>query len=178
MVVKGDLLNDQELNWPNISKLFVSFLIRQIIDLNWLDLQYPCFSQKIIFKPWVNYGDGYISGHLHTVNWELNRHNMSYIPRKVAGQWRALFMSKCPKLVKYFLAGLDWTWKYHLDKNWLPTACPVKIFAYPSFFSTPLKGCMAIFTRGLCRDFCHLSGYLDQIFFWYVFDVGRCTYSN
>ena len=43
MVVKVDLLNDQELNWPNISKLFVSFLIRQIIDLNWLDLQYPCF---------------------------------------------------------------------------------------------------------------------------------------
>ena len=65
MVVKGDLLNYQEL-----------------IDLNWLDLQYPCFPQKIIFKPWVNFG----TVHLHTVNWELNRHNIFYIPRKVAGQ--------------------------------------------------------------------------------------------
>ena len=63
MVVKGDLLNDQEL-----------------IDLNWLDLQYPCFPQKMIFKPWVNYGDGYISGHLHTVNWEPTNINNIIFP--------------------------------------------------------------------------------------------------
>ena len=182
MVVKGDLLNDQELSWPNISKLFVSFLIRQIIDLTWLDLQYPCFSQKLIFKPWVNYGDGYISGHLHTVNWELNKHNISYIPRKVGVQWRAPklvkilsgqaglnggnitkitgwwfqilfyfhpYLGKLPILTNIFQRG----WNHQLDKNWLPTACPVKIYAYPSFFvHFFLKGCIAIFTRGVCRD--------------------------